>query len=86
MNNRSFDISFLNGLQDDSSWLCPDHLTSLSVVGGFGDDLFEYVKIAFQACDPEETRHECAIEEELIDVSVNYVAVSAYPDLLSGAT
>lgn len=76
-NNIAFDFSRLS----KDSWLCPHALDSLKLIGSFGSEIFTFVKIAVHGCDLAEM--DCAKDDELKNVTINYVQVHAYPDLLT---
>lgn len=51
--------------------------------GSFGTENFDYIKIGILGCDLGEA---CAPEEDLYDISFNFVDLKAIPDLLSDGT
>lgn len=75
INNEAFDVKQFG----DKKWMCPDSTEHFKVRGSYGTKEFDYIKIAYVGCDLGE---ECASEEELYDVSFNYIDLKAFPDLL----
>ena len=60
-------------------FLCPANLESMPLRGNFGSKYFDYVKLKVEGCD---LGAECLPDDELQDKTINFVSLSAHPNLL----
>ena len=72
-NNEEFSIQLLDSMKSqNTTFLCPTGIDSLTLAGDYFSDNFSYFKIQILSCDLGD---ECATYEEIANTKINFVSL-----------